>query len=133
MLDVPTRTALAVDDSKAIRSMMRRYLEPFGFAVSDASDGVEALAWLDDHPPPVLITLDWNMPRMDGLTFVKELRKRRACWEVRVLMVSAENDPRRVFQVLNYGADAYLVKPVTPALIQEQLVGLGLLAPSPAA
>lgn len=122
-----SRSALVVDDSRAIRSMMKRNLEALGFAVAEAADGVEGLTWLDRNPPPALITSDWHMPNLDGLAFVKQLRKRRACWDVKVVMISAENDPKRIFQALNMGADAYIPKPVTPDAVVRELRDLGLV------
>ena len=118
--------ALLVDDSRAMRSVFRRCVEPLGFTVVEAENGLDALAQLSTMPTPDLILLDWNMPRMPGLQFVQELRRRYPDASTKVLMVSAENDPRRMRQVLVSGADAYLTKPFTPAMVAAEVAALGL-------
>ena len=68
------RTCLVVDDSRVIRKVARRILEDLGFDVAEAADGAEALAWCRTCMPDVVL-LDWNMPVMNGLEFLRRLRK----------------------------------------------------------
>jgi len=120
--------ALVVDDSRAMRMMMRRLMEGFGFEVFDAGNGVEALAALDAHGHVDVALVDWHMPEMDGITFIGELQKERERFKIRTVMVSAETDFKKVVFALKNGADEYLMKPVTKEGLAEKLTILGLLS-----
>jgi two-component system, chemotaxis family, chemotaxis protein CheY len=113
------RKALVVDDSRAIRSMLRRLLHGLEFEVAEAGDGAAALDLLRRDGPVDLALVDWNMPVMDGLSLVKALRSDRRFADVVVLMVSSESDPAKVARALMRGADDYIIKPLT----EEVLVG----------
>src|SRR3954454_409040 len=89
------RRAIVVDDSRAARSILRRTLLSLGLEVVEAGNGAEALDKLRAEPPVDLALVDWNMPVMDGLQFVKALRADHTYADVVVLMVSAESDPSR--------------------------------------
>jgi two-component system, chemotaxis family, chemotaxis protein CheY len=115
------RRALIVDDSRAIRSMLRRLLTGLGFEVLDAGDGVEALDVLRGEQPIDLVLADWNMPVMDGLTLVKTMRAEPRFADVVVLMVSSESDPDNVARALMKGADDYIIKPVTAEVLVGKL------------
>ena len=67
------KTCLVVDDSRVIRKVARRILEDLGFEIAEAADGVEAMAWCRTSMPEAIL-LDWNMPVMDGLDFLRQLR-----------------------------------------------------------
>ena len=67
------KTCLIIDDSRIIRKVARRIVEGLGFEVDEAADGAEALAWCASVMPDVIL-LDWNMPVMDGMTFLRQLR-----------------------------------------------------------
>lgn len=113
---------LVVDDSRAIRSMLRRMLTGLGFEVVEAGNGAEALAALDAADPRFdLVLVDWNMPVMDGLTFVKEMRRDKRFANVVVLMVSSESDPEKVARALMKGADDYVIKPLTADVLTAKL------------
>ena len=96
--------ALVVDDSRAMRSILTRLLSGLGFDVAQAGDGAEALSVLDAGTRPDVILVDWNMPVMDGLTFIKNVR------------------------ALAAGAHEYVIKPFTDEVIAEKLALLGLVA-----
>ena len=68
------KTCLVVDDSRVIRKVARRVLEDIGFYIAEASDGLEALAWCRTEMPDAVL-LDWNMPVMTGIEFLKQLRE----------------------------------------------------------
>jgi two-component system chemotaxis response regulator CheY len=116
------RRALVVDDSRAIRSMLRRLLGSMGFEVHDAGHGAEALDVLRTAPEPIdLVLVDWNMPVMDGLTFLKTMRSETRFADVVVLMVSSESDPEKVARALMKGADDYVIKPLTADVLEAKL------------
>jgi two-component system chemotaxis response regulator CheY len=104
--------ALVVDDSRAMRMVLRRALERLGFAVYEASHGREALAVLGALPAvPALALVDWNMPEMDGLEFIKVIHADRRWSSMMVMMVTSEGEPARLVEALTAGAHEYLVKP----------------------
>lgn len=122
--------ALIVDDSRAIRKLLQRMIEPLGFECAQAEHGEDALAQLDPANPPDIVLVDWNMPVMDGLALVKAIRAIRGFAEMTVLMVSSESDPGKMMKALLAGADDYLVKPVSQEIISEKLGVLGVLDPA---
>jgi two-component system chemotaxis response regulator CheY len=123
--------ALVVDDSRAVRSTLRRMLNNNGFDVLEAGHGVEALERLHaEASVPDLALVDWNMPEMDGLDLVKSLRQERRFAELPVMMVTAETDPSQIARALMAGADEYAMKPLDEESLVEKLALLGL---SPAA
>lgn len=110
---------LLVDDSVVIRDISTAILAQLGHTdVETASDGREALAKLGQVSPD-LIVVDWNMPGMDGLTFVRELRK----FDKRtpVIMATTEFERRRVIDAVRAGVDDYVVKPYRPELLAERI------------
>jgi two-component system, chemotaxis family, chemotaxis protein CheY len=113
--------ALVVDDSRAIRSMLRRLLQGLGFEVAEAGNGAEALENLETGGRFDLALVDWNMPVMDGLEFVKTMRSDRRFADVVVLMVSSESDPAKVARALMRGADDYVIKPLTAEVLVQKL------------
>lgn len=120
--------ALVVDDSRAVRSTLRRMLNKVGFDVVEAGDGLEALDRLhDDDLSPDLALVDWNMPQMDGLDLVKSLRKDRRYAELPVMMVTAETDSQQMVRALMAGADEYAMKPLDQDALVEKLALLGLV------
>ena len=120
--------ALVVDDSRAMRLLLGRFLTQFGFEVCEAPDGRAALEQLGRGTQPDLVLVDWNMPDMDGLTFVLSLRTRTGGAGPRVLMVTSEEGPAPRAAALAAGADDFLHKPCTRETLLEKLRGLGLLA-----
>src|SRR5512144_173508 len=114
---MPGRWAIVVDDSRATRSMLRRMLQSLDFEVLEAGNGAEALENLRSAPPVQLALVDWNMPVMDGLEFVKALRTDRAYADMIVVMVSSESDQTKMARALMMGADEFVIKPLTPDMI----------------
>lgn len=120
---------LIVDDSRAMRTMLRNIMRELGFDVLEAGNGNEGLSALEASEGAVDIALvDWNMPEMDGLDFVKAMRQHRAYADVKVMMVTAENDMAKMARALMAGADEYAMKPLTRDAIAEKLELLGVIA-----
>jgi two-component system chemotaxis response regulator CheY len=118
--------ALVVDDSKTVRLLMRRILGDLGFRVVEASDGLEALAALQSHPETDICLVDWNMPNMDGYSFLKAVRARHEYAELKVMMVTSESGPEQMVKALGAGADEFLMKPFTADAVNEKLEILGM-------
>lgn len=113
---------LIVDDSAVMRIMIRRTIEEHSpgerAEIVEASDGEQALNTLDGQSFD-LIMLDWNMPVLDGLTFVK--RVRGDGMEVPIIMVSAVNDEASIFDACEAGVTDYIEKPVRPSDLAERI------------
>jgi len=120
------KVCLVVDDSRVIRKVARRILEDLGFEVAEAADGTEALGWCRTVTPH-LILLDWNMPGMNGLEFLKLLRGAPGGDGPRVVFCSAENDLERVREALSAGADEYIMKPFDGDIVASKLAMAGVL------
>lgn len=115
---------LIVDDDEDNRAMLRRYLEPKGFHVVEADDGVQALAWLAKEPCDVVL-LDIMMPGVGGLEVLRRLRQTYSMTSLPVIMATARDKSRDVVEALRLGANDYLTKPfdfpVALARVQTQL------------
>lgn len=120
--------ALVVDDSRAMRMILKKILTELGFEVSEAGHGIEGLERLASDGDINVALVDWNMPEMDGLEFVKKLRADHAYADMRVMMVSAENDMTKIARALMVGADEYAMKPITKEIIVEKLDVMGVFA-----
>ena len=124
--------ALVVDDSRAVRSTLRRMLAGVGFDVAEAAHGIEALERLrSGDVEPDLALVDWNMPEMDGLDLVKALRQERRFAELPIMMVTAETDASQMARALMAGADEYAMKPLDEEALLEKLVLLGFAPVAP--
>ncbi len=119
--------ALVVDDSRAMRKILGRILERLGFEVVEAGNGQEALDVLGTGQVPELALVDWNMPVMDGLQFVTEVRARSELRQVTLMMVTTESEHGQIVRALAAGAHEYVIKPFTPDGIVDKLVLLGLV------
>lgn len=113
---------LLVDDSATMRRIQKTQIASLGITdVVEAGDGEEALKVLKQNMPVDLILLDWNMPVMDGFTFLKKVRSDNAYSNVKVIMCTSESEKSRVVEALKAGANNYLVKPFTPEALKEKL------------
>ena len=118
---------LIVDDSDSIRKIICGMLRELGLEVLEASHGVEALAQLSVHPDIGLVTLDWNMPKMNGMEFLEALKTQHAYRQTpTILMVTTENEKGKVVLALTKGAHEYIMKPFTKEVLQEKLALLGI-------
>jgi two-component system chemotaxis response regulator CheY len=120
------KLCLVVDDSRVVRKVSRRILEDLGFEVAEAGDGAEALAWVRTAMPDVIL-LDWNMPVMNGLEFLRRLRKEPGGTAPRVVFCSIENDLERIREALDEGADEYIMKPFDGDIVASKLALAGVL------
>jgi two-component system chemotaxis response regulator CheY len=120
------KTCLVVDDSRVIRKVARRILEDLGFETAEAADGMEAMAWCRTAMPEAIL-LDWNMPVMDGLEFLKQLRKEPDGHQPVVVFCTVESDLEHITQALEAGADEYIMKPFDGDIIAAKLALAGLL------
>jgi two-component system chemotaxis response regulator CheY len=127
------KQALVVDDSRAMRTIIGRFLKEAGYQIAEAADGREALdrlAELRPTSPVSLVMVDWNMPEMNGLEFVQAARADASYRDVRIVMVTTETEIERVFSALEAGADEYLMKPFNQAALNDKLNLLGVGAGS---
>lgn len=121
------KTCLVVDDSRVIRKVARRILEDLGFAVAEAADGAEGLAWCRAMMPEAIL-LDWHMPVMDGIEFVRRLRLEPGGEEPKVIFCSVENDLERIREALESGADEYIMKPFDGEIVAAKFELAGAAA-----
>jgi two-component system chemotaxis response regulator CheY len=119
--------ALVVDDSKTIRLILRKYLGKIGFDVVEATDGLEGIARLQEMSQAALVLVDWNMPNMSGVDFVRAVRAIRQYDSLPVVMVTTNTELDQVALALQAGANEYIMKPFTQDVIREKLGLLGLL------
>lgn len=112
------RTALIVDDSISIRQMVAYTLSEAGFSVVQGSNGQEALDLLQQNQVNLIIT-DLNMPVMDGITFIRQLRARPATRFTPVLMLTTESQASKKQEGKAAGATGWIVKPFQPAKLLD--------------
>ncbi|EJM98534.1 chemotaxis response regulator CheY [Herbaspirillum sp. YR522] len=117
----PNTKFLVVDDFSTMRRIVRNLLKELGFTnVDEAEDGVQALQKLRSDQFDFVVS-DWNMPNMDGLTMLQEIRKDPSLSKLPVLMVTAEAKKENIVAAAQAGANGYVVKPFTAATLDEKL------------
>jgi two-component system chemotaxis response regulator CheY len=119
------KTCLVVDDSRVIRKVARRILEDMSYEVAEAADGVEALAWCRACMPDAVL-LDWNMPVMSGIDFLRRLRVEPGGDAPVVVFCTVENDLDHIREAIEAGANEYIMKPFDGDIIADKLVEAGL-------
>ena len=122
----PARVCLVVDDSRVVRKVARRILEAHGFTVEEAADGQVALAACQRKLPGCVL-LDWNMPVMNGIEFLKALRNEFGPDEPPVLFCTTENDISFIEQAIEYGAQEFIMKPFDEEILISKFTQVGLL------
>ena len=118
---------MLVDDSKTMRNIQKSILAQLGHTdLMEACDGLDALSKVGAFEPDLLL-VDWNMPNMDGLTFVQQFRQRET--NTPIIMVTTEAEKSRVIEAIKAGVNNYVVKPFTPeslgSRIKETLARVG--------
>jgi two-component system, chemotaxis family, chemotaxis protein CheY len=117
---------LVVDDSRVVRKAARRIVETLGFTVREAEDGAQALQACREAMPKVVL-LDWNMPVMDGISFLRAARAEFGPDQPVVVLCTTEAAVERIVEALEAGAQEYIMKPFDAALLQDKFVQAGLL------
>jgi len=118
---------LLVDDSRAVRMVGRRYSNSLGLETIEAENGQAALEAIRSNPEIDVILLDWNMPVMDGLSFLKALREEPLEKQPVVVMCTTENDMSRIVEAMQAGANEYIMKPFTEDIVRDKLEETGIL------
>jgi len=117
---------LVIDDSLAMRAMLKRILRDSGFEVIEAGNGGEGLERLRGRDDIQVVLVDWCMPGMDGCDFVRAVRAADRHRELPMMMVTAEAEPDQIAKALAAGADEYVMKPFTRDAVLEKLNLLGI-------
>ena len=117
----PKMKFLVVDDFSTMRRIVRNLLKELGFTnVDEAEDGLIALQKLNTLPFDFVVT-DWNMPNMDGLTLLQNIRANPSLKHLPVLMITAEAKKENIIAAAQAGASGYIVKPFTAGTLSEKL------------
>jgi two-component system, chemotaxis family, chemotaxis protein CheY len=118
---------MSVDDSRAMRLIIKNAVEVLGYEFVEAANGREAVDYLEKDPSVDLILLDWNMPVMDGMETLKNLKSNPRLQNIPVTMVTTEVERQKVIEAISKGARNYVMKPFTQeALIAKILESLGM-------
>ena len=119
------KTCLIVDDSKVIRKVARHILETLDFAVTEAADGREALTHCRANTPDVIL-LDWNMPVMSGMEFLRALGDEPIAARPKVVFCTTENGMAHIRAAIEAGADEYVMKPFDRETLEGKLQLVGV-------
>lgn len=118
--------ALVIDDSRAMRMLIGDTLRGIGYAVDEAENGSAAIFRLDDGVARDVALVDWNMPVMNGLDFIRLVRADSRFRHMRLLVITSETETGQVMSALAAGADEYLMKPFSRETLISKLEMLGL-------
>jgi two-component system chemotaxis response regulator CheY len=121
--------ALVIDDSRAMRAILRKVLSEAGFEVIEAEHGRDALEKLESESCPDVALVDWNLPEMNGVEFVEAVRSTSAYESMRLIMVTTEIEREQMAKALDAGADEYVMKPFSKDSLLEKLALVGLGVP----
>lgn len=120
------KSCLIVDDSKVIRMVARKILQELDFATEEAEDGEQALEACRRAMPDCVL-LDWNMPKMNGIEFLHELRKLPGGDKPVVVFCTTENDIDHIQEAITAGASEYIMKPFDSEILQSKFSQVGLI------
>jgi two-component system chemotaxis response regulator CheY len=120
------KTCLVADDSSVIRKVARRILEKLDFQIVEAEDGEQALEACRSAMPDAVL-LDWNMPKMDGYEFLRNLRRLPDGDRPKVVFCTTENDVAHIARALHAGANEYIMKPFDKEIVEAKFQEVGLL------
>ena len=116
---------LVVDDSRVIRTVARRIMEGLDYSVDEAEDGMTGLRAVREKMPD-LIFLDWNLPSMKGVEFVKSVRGQQEGAHPVILFCTTESDPGEIDSAMAAGANEYVMKPFDGTLVRAKLADIGI-------
>lgn len=120
---------LIVDDSRAMRRILKKIMAGFTSQIVEAADGQQALDQITRERDFDLVLVDWNMPVMDGLELVKIVRQNRAFDKIKLVMVTTEAEPIRMAKALMSGVDEFVMKPFTKEVLVDKLRLIGVNLP----
>jgi len=120
------KSCLIVDDSKVIRKIARHILETMQFDVAEAADGKEALDHCTTSTPDVIL-LDWNMPIMSGMDFLRAYRSTIPSPSAKVIFCTTENGVGHIQAAIDAGADEYVMKPFDRETLEAKLQIVGCM------
>jgi two-component system, chemotaxis family, chemotaxis protein CheY len=120
------KTCLVADDSSVIRKVARRILEKLDFQIVEAEDGEQALEACRSTMPDAVL-LDWNMPKMDGYEFLRNLRRLPDGDRPKVVFCTTENDVAHIARALHAGANEYIMKPFDKEIVEAKFQEVGLI------
>ncbi len=120
------KSCLIVDDSKVIRMVAKKILHELQFSTQEAEDGLLALEACRRAMPDAIL-LDWNMPNMNGIDFLRELRKMDGGDHPVVVFCTTENDIEHIQEAITAGANEYIMKPFDSEILQAKFSQVGLL------
>ena len=123
--------AIIIDDSRAMRGILKRIVTPLGFTTSEAENGQEGLKRLEECDEVEVVLVDWNMPVMNGLEFVKAVRADGRYSDLKMMMVTTETEPAQMARALMAGVDEFVMKPFTPDILVDKLRLIGVRMPEP--
>ena len=119
-----SHSIITVDDSSTMRRIIKNTLQKLGFeTILEAGNGLEALEVMSKNKVDMIVT-DWNMPEMDGLTFVKAVRAKDEYKDLPILMITTEAAKEDILTALRSGVNNYVVKHFTPETLQEKVFKL---------
>jgi len=121
---------LIIDDSRAIRRIIGEMMKSLGYEITEAANGIEALQRLEEFGAPDICFVDWNMPEMNGLEFIKAVREKPEYRDLPLMMITTETEMERMAQAFVAGVNEYIMKPFDKEMIVEKLniLGIGLAA-----
>jgi len=120
------KRCLIVDDSMVMRKVCRRIVEGLGFETHEAEDGEKAMTACSIQMPDAIM-LDWNMPRMDGYDFLRQIRRSPGGDKPRIIFMTTENDVAHIARALHAGANEYIMKPFDKDIVEAKFQEVGLL------
>jgi len=120
------KTCLIVDDSRVIRKVARQIFEALGFSCEEAENGQIAVEACQKNMPDAIL-LDWNMPVMDGMEFLRALRKLPNGAKPVVVFCTTENDMKHIQEAMTNGANEYIMKPFDADIVRSKLAQLGVI------
>ncbi|HYN39564.1 MAG TPA: response regulator [Rhodospirillales bacterium] len=120
------KCCLVVDDSRVVRMVARRVLQELAFDVREAANGEEALVACRRQMPEAVL-LDWNMPVMNGIDFLRALRRMPGGGAPVVVFCTTESDLKHIQQAIDLGANEYIMKPFDSEIIELKFAQVGLL------
>ena len=121
--------ALVLDDSRAMRTILKGILTEVGFEVQEAASVGDAIAVLGRGPEFDLALVDWNLPDVEGIEFVRRVRAQRKFDGIKLMMVTTETETAQVANAIRAGANEYIMKPFSKQAVGEKLVLLGFTLP----